>query len=195
MTTAEIATGLFQVVVAVLALTSGLYAARVARAGKARELEQQQAAAREAAAAEDRRQRFAELQSSLEAKRADLQWYSDQLTATRTLLGETGAKIADLERRLVEIERDKDAAYEQADALAEQLNEERESNKLLRSQLAATLAELEGVKQQNVILAEHAARIDDWWHLLLRTNGHPEGVAAPPVLSLFQKPKEPNPSE
>lgn len=193
MTLAEIADGAFRIVVALLAAASLIIAARIAKRGKDKEAEQAALMAAEAREQEDRKQRFEELNTSLAAARQDLKYYAEQLSLARTEVQagvDRAAKIVELERRIGDIERDKEAAFEQADMLSQQLDEERETNKLLRAQLAATLAELDAAKQQIAILSEHAKRVDDWWHLLLRQNGNIKGATAPPQLTTFDLPVE-----
>lgn len=197
MTGAQIASTLFQILVAMLGAAAAIYATRVAKRGKDIEAQQALVLAGEEREQEDRRQRFEELKTSLSAARDDLKYYAEQLALARTAAqasADRAAKILELERRVAEIERDKEEAFEQADLLSKQLDEEREANKLLRAQLAATVAELDVAKQQIDILTEHAKRIDDWWHLLIRQNGHPEGVSGPPTLTKFapEPKKEPD---
>lgn len=185
--------GIFQVLVALIALSSVAYGIRNGRRGKEREDAQASLMAAEARQLQDREQRFEELKTSLAAARADLKYYAEQLKIARDEAKasvDRAAKIIELERRLSDIESDKDDAYEQSDLLGKQLDQEREANNLLRLQVKALLAELDAAKEQNAILVEHAKRIDDWWHLLIRQNGHPVGVNPPPSLTRLILPPE-----
>jgi septal ring factor EnvC (AmiA/AmiB activator) len=196
MSGADITTLIFQVIIAVIGASAAFVAIIVAKRGKEREETQKAIADAEARDQADRVQRFEELKTSLQAARTDLAYFREQVTAAREELTRVTAdrdeRIRDLEKRVKGLEVDKDEAFQQSDLLSEQLAEEREANKLLRSQLAATLAELDAAKQQIqnsakqvVILTEHAKRVDDWWHIYVRLNGNPEGAPPPPKLTPF----------
>jgi chromosome segregation ATPase len=75
---------IFQVAVSVLTIIAGIYATRSARRGKEAELMQQAMAAAGAEEVADRTQRFEELKVSLEAARADLDYYTKQLERARS---------------------------------------------------------------------------------------------------------------
>jgi uncharacterized coiled-coil protein SlyX len=197
MSGADITTLVFQVIIAMIGASAAFVAIIVAKRGKQREETQKAIADAEARDQADRVQRFEELKTSLQAARTDLAYFRDQVNDARTELArvtlERDDRIRELEKRVAEFDKildginaDKDEAWAQADLLGKQLNEERESNRLLRSQLAASFAELDAAKQQIAILMEHARRVDDWWHLYVRANGNPGNVPDPPSLTSFE---------
>ena len=79
----DISTG-FELAIATLTAFAGLYAVRAGKRGKDAELQQKTTAERIAQEQEDRRQRFEELKTSLDAARVDLNYYERQLDRART---------------------------------------------------------------------------------------------------------------
>lgn len=73
----------FQLGIGLLTALSAFYATRAARRGKLAELSQQAIATAAAAEQADRKQRFEELKTSLDAARLDLEYYTRQLERAR----------------------------------------------------------------------------------------------------------------
>ncbi len=120
--------------------------------------------------------------------------------------------LEDLEKQLI---REKEAAFEQSDLLAEQLEEERKANRLLAAQLETTRAQLDAaiaelaiareeltvekqrnviLNQQNAILIEHAHQTAEFWeqHFLHGNGHHDPNDKPPPTLIPFDDSDETN---
>ena len=72
-----------QLLIAVLTVLAGVYATRSAKRGRLAELRQQEIARAAAEETADRKQRFDELDRSLDAARKDLDYYESQLEKAR----------------------------------------------------------------------------------------------------------------